>query len=187
MRILDALRAERPGQAVRVDTNATAASAARFLDNLVSAAPFTVKAVQVDGGSEFMAEFEAARAAKGGALAVLPPKSPKQNGRVERLQATLRNGCYNVQDTAVNVTGIRHLIDENLAFHNGEIRHDSLDGMTPDEFLASRRSKETPPLHMLCAGTTLVLAHESCEHRLGLISARWKSYLHAVKVVPGDG
>ena len=38
----------------------TAASAARFLDKLVAEAPFPVRAVQVDGGSEFKAGFEAA-------------------------------------------------------------------------------------------------------------------------------
>ena len=58
-------------------SNATAASAARFLDKLVRQAPFSVEAVQVDGGSEFMAEFEAACGDRNITLAVLPPKSPK--------------------------------------------------------------------------------------------------------------
>ena len=178
VRIPRALRAERPGQAVQVDTltvalrpgrtvrhftgidrlsrwsagmaasDATAASAARFLDRLVSAAPFTVEAVQVDGGSEFMAEFEEACAAKGITLAVLPPKSPKQNGRVERMQATWRNEFYNVQDTASKLSELSPLIDEYLDFYNGERPHDALDGMTPDEYLESWRIGEAPPLHM---------------------------------------
>jgi putative transposase len=38
--------------------------------------PFPVKVIQVDGGSEFMAEFETAYQAKGVALCVLPPRSP---------------------------------------------------------------------------------------------------------------
>ncbi len=63
-------------------SNATAASAARFLDKLVRQAPFTVEAVQAGGGSEFMAEFEAACADRDITLAVLPPKSPKQKGKV---------------------------------------------------------------------------------------------------------
>ena len=178
VRIPRALRAERPGQAVQVDTlsvalrpgktvkqftavdfvsrwcsamaasNATAASAARFLDRLVGSAPFKVEAVQVDGGSEFMAGFEEACAAKGITLAVLPPKSPEQNGRVERMQATWRNEFHNIQDTAVNVTGLAPLIDQYLAFYNGRRPHDALDGMTPDEYLESRRIKEAPPSHM---------------------------------------
>jgi hypothetical protein len=37
---------------------ATASSAAIFLDKLVRDMPFKVEAIQVDAGSEFMAEFE---------------------------------------------------------------------------------------------------------------------------------
>jgi len=57
------------------------------LDN----AQFQVKAIQVDGGSEFMAEFESECARLGLALYVLPPRSPKLNGCVERLNRTFRN------------------------------------------------------------------------------------------------
>ena len=178
VRIPRALRADRPGQAVQVDTlavslrpgrtvrhftgidrlsrwsagmaasDATAASAARFPGRLVGSAPFRIEAVQAGGGSEFMAGFEEACAAKGITLAVLPPKSPKQNGRVERMQATWRNEFYNVQETASNVTGLAPLIEEYLAFHNGRRPHDALDGMTPDEYLESWRIGEAPPLHM---------------------------------------
>ena len=178
VRIPRALRAGRPGQAVQVDTlsaalrpgrtvrhftavdrlsrwscgmaaaNATAASAARFLDKLVAEAPFRVEAVQVDGGSEFMAEFETACRERGITVAVLPPKSPKQNGRVERMQATLRNEFYNVQDTAVTLAQLNPMIDSYLKFYNGRRPHDSLEGMTPDEYLESRRIGEAPPSHM---------------------------------------
>ena len=41
-------------------SRATAACAARFLDQVLARLPFPVRAVQVDGGSEFCAEFEAA-------------------------------------------------------------------------------------------------------------------------------
>ncbi len=41
-----------------VHTRATANLAAGFLTHLIAHAPFPVRAIQVDGGSEFMAEFE---------------------------------------------------------------------------------------------------------------------------------
>ena len=63
---------------------ATAVSAAIFLDKIVVEMPFPVKAIQVDGGSEFMAEFENACEKKGLRLLVLPPKAPQINGAVER-------------------------------------------------------------------------------------------------------
>ena len=70
------------------------------------------------------------------------------NGRVARLQATWRNAFHNVQDTASNVTGLAPLIDGYLAFHSGRRPHDALDGMTPDEYLESRRIGEAPTFHM---------------------------------------
>ena len=45
---------------------------------------------------------------------MLPPKSPEMNGRVERMQATWRNGFYNVQDAAANVTELNPMIDRYL-------------------------------------------------------------------------
>ena len=111
------LMARRPDQAVRVDTlaanlcpgraimhftsvdhrshrgstmavaNATASSTARSSDKLVTTVPFRIEAVQVDGGSEFMAEFETACRKKGFTLAAVPPKPPKMNGRADRMQA----------------------------------------------------------------------------------------------------
>ena len=49
---------------------------------------FPVRALQVDGGSEFQASFEQACAEHGIRLFVLPPHSPKLNGHVECAQRT---------------------------------------------------------------------------------------------------
>ena len=75
---------------VGVRSQATAGTAAAFLDELVARMPFPVQAIQVDGGSEFMADFETACQTREIALYVLPPRSPKLNGRVERLHGTCR-------------------------------------------------------------------------------------------------
>jgi putative transposase len=48
--------------------------------------PFLVKAIQVDGGSEFEAAFEEECQKRNIRLFVLPPNSPKLNGYVERAQ-----------------------------------------------------------------------------------------------------
>ena len=73
-------------------SRAAASSAKRFLDRLIEQAPLKVKAIQVDGGGEFMADFEH-RACEDQdiELCVLPPRSPQLNGCVERLQATYRH------------------------------------------------------------------------------------------------
>ena len=74
-----------------VHTRATANLAASFLSELLAKTPFPIRAVQVDGGSEFMAEFEEACQQYDIQLFVLPPKSPKLNGHVERMQRTFRD------------------------------------------------------------------------------------------------
>ena len=56
----------------------------RFLDEDVDRMPFSVRAVQIDGGSEFKGEFETACQQRGLRLFLLTPKSPKLNGCVER-------------------------------------------------------------------------------------------------------
>ena len=70
-----------------VRASATAGTARDFLAELVARTPFPIRALQVDGGSEFMAEFETACQERGLALFVLPPRSPKLNGHVERATA----------------------------------------------------------------------------------------------------
>ena len=81
---------------VGVRASATAGTAAAFLDELVDRMPVPVQAIQVDGGSEFMAGFETECQQRGIALYVLPPRSPKLNGRVERLNGTARREFWEV-------------------------------------------------------------------------------------------
>src|SRR5260221_7360484 len=59
---------------VEVHRRATSLAAARFLDTLLERLPFPVRALQVDGGSEFAAEFEEACQQKELPLFVLPLK-----------------------------------------------------------------------------------------------------------------
>ena len=73
---------------VEVRTRATANTATDFLSTLQARMPFPVRAIQVDGGSEFQAGFEQACQERGLRLFVLPPRSPKLNGAVERAQRT---------------------------------------------------------------------------------------------------
>ena len=75
----------------RVRSRATARSAGRFLDEALAAFPFAVSSVQVDGGSEFMAEFEDACAKLGIQLHVPPPRRPQWNGCVERASRSARS------------------------------------------------------------------------------------------------
>ena len=84
---------------------ATASVAVRMLDALACRLPYPVRAIQVDGGSEFMAEFEAACQTRGIRLFVLPPRSPKLNGCVERTNRTWREEFYACTTAASTVAG----------------------------------------------------------------------------------
>jgi len=119
-RLPKGLKPSRPGEIVQVDTmfvspapgrahkhftaydpvakwtvagvagRASANLAAGFLDKLLADMPFTVKGIQVDGGSEFMADFERACEEKSLALYVLPPKRPQLNGRALQRHMAIR-------------------------------------------------------------------------------------------------
>jgi len=64
---------------VGIYSRATAPTASHFLDRLVQRAPFTIRTIQVDGGSEFEAIFEEECRRGNIKLFVLPPRSPRLN------------------------------------------------------------------------------------------------------------
>jgi transposase InsO family protein len=120
-----------------VRSRATAGTAAAFLDEIVQRMPFPVQAIQVDGGSEFMAEFETACQTKGIAVYVLPPRSPKLNGRVERLNGTSRRefwACYDGELDLPNLTTALRTFEEQ---YNTERPHQALGYATPSAFLTA--------------------------------------------------
>ena len=68
----------------------TSTAGADFLHYLRKKFPFRIKAIQIDGGSEFKDQFEEACKGKNILLFELPPRSPKLNGHVERANRTHR-------------------------------------------------------------------------------------------------
>ena len=89
---------------VSVHSRATATTAAHFLDTLESRMPFPVRAIQVDGGSEFEAIFEEECQRRGIKLFVLPPRSPKLNGGVERAHRTHTEEFYEVTESSFDLS-----------------------------------------------------------------------------------
>jgi transposase InsO family protein len=178
LRLPKDMKAEEPGQIVQIDTvfvtlapgksikhftaydpaakwtvgqafnRATAASAARFLDKVMTGMPAAPKAIQVDGGSEFMAEFEEACEAKGLRLFVLPPKSPKLNGAVERCNGAWRYEFYETYDLPTTVEALNPILDSFQHLYNHHRPHGALDGLTPKQYLDKRRAYEASQSHM---------------------------------------
>lgn len=123
-----------------VYTRATANTAALFLDDLLARTPFPVKAIQVDGGSEFKADFEAACQDKGLQLFVLPPRSPKLNGCVERANRTHREEFYEVYDLDWTVSALRPDLLNWEHVYNTIRPHRALGYLTPQQFITQWRS-----------------------------------------------
>ncbi len=116
---------------------ATAGTATDFLAGLLARLPFPVRAIQVDGGSEFKASFEAACQDLGLALFVLPPRSPKLNGRVERLNRTFREEFWELYDGDLDLPPLRAALREWETAYNHARPHQALGYLTPAAHLAA--------------------------------------------------
>lgn len=113
---------------------ADSATAALFLAKVIRDMPFPVLSVQVDGGSEFMKNFEEACEKNSIPLFVLPPRSPKYNGTVERTNGTFRYEFYQACDLGYSLPEIRKDLESFVKIYNGVRPHEALDYLTPSEY-----------------------------------------------------
>jgi transposase InsO family protein len=173
-RLPKGLKPSRPGEIVQVDTmfvspapgqahkhftaydpvakwtvagvagRASANLAAGFLEKLLADMPFTVTGIQVDGGSEFQADFERACEEKQLNLYVLPPKRPQLNGAVERCNGAWRYEFYAAYDLPHRLEKLQPFVDAFAHRYNHQRPHDALDGKTPAEYLQSLSSAPQP-------------------------------------------
>jgi putative transposase len=115
---------------------ATAGTATAFLTELLERMPFPIQAIQVDGGSEFMAGFEAACQDNSIALYELPPRSPKLNGHVERANGTHRREFWECYGGALDLPPLQVALRAWEQEYNHQRPHQALGYHTPAEFLA---------------------------------------------------
>jgi len=127
-----------------VYSDAKSSSAKRFLMDFVQSCPFKITSIQVDGGSEFMAEFEEACAKLGLDLIVLPPAKPKYNGGVERGNRTFREEFYARTDILADSIGaFRADLRKAVNKYNSYRPHAALDGQTPMQYVNKTISEAT--------------------------------------------
>jgi putative transposase len=120
---------------VEAHSRATAGAAKRFLGRLIERIPFPVKAIQVDGGSEFQAEFEQACVERGIRLFVLPPRSPKLNGLVEQAQRTHKEEFYAYCDGDLELKSLNKALRRWERVYNTILLHHSFGRRTPARYL----------------------------------------------------
>ena len=111
--------------------------------------PGHIQAIQVDGGSEFKADFETECRRRGITLFELPPRSPEPDGHVERDNGAWRYEFYATWDLANDdLDGINRWIDA-FADESDTFRpHQALGGQTPEQYLAKHAAEEPPPSHI---------------------------------------
>jgi len=120
----------------QIYSHAKSTSAKRFLDELIEKTPFPILSIQVDGGSEFMADFEEACQSYGIELIVLPPKRPEYNGGVERGNRTFREEFYESSALQADSLGaIRLELTQAVRKYNTYRPHFNLKGLTPMQYI----------------------------------------------------
>ena len=114
--------------------NATSFAAALFLEYMERKFPFPVRAIQIDGGSEFKKHFEEACRTRGIRLFIIPPRTPKLQGYVESANKTHRVEFYEVEDIALNMEDLNTQLEAWDRTYNTIRPHQSLDYQTPAEY-----------------------------------------------------
>lgn len=124
-------------------SRATARTATRALEAVLARMPVPVRAIQVDGGSEFMADFETACRRRALRLFVLPPRSPKLNGAVERANRTHTEEFYECSAAPPTVAALGTELRRWEVIYNTVRPHQALGQRTPRQFLALWRAQHT--------------------------------------------
>ena len=119
---------------LEVYSRATARTATDFLAAIGARGPFPLRAIQVDGGSEFMASFEEACRQEGLHLFVLLPCSPKLNGHVERAQRTHKEEFYEIRDLPDSLEKVNKMLRAWEEVYNCYRPHQALGYLTPKAF-----------------------------------------------------
>jgi putative transposase len=127
---------------INVCRSASATAASKFLDTMEERMPFPIRAIQVDGGSEFQAVFEEECQQRGIKLFVLPPRSPKLNGGVERAHRTHTEEFYEVVESTFELAELRQQLLEWEHTYNTIRPHQALGYLTPMKFLMENERRK---------------------------------------------
>ena len=122
--------------------HATADNAADFLHYIATLWPYSLHELQVDGGSEFRGNFELACQNKHIRLFVLPPRSPKLNGGVERYNQTIQDEFFlpNYNSLPTQVDALNLKLQEWSFYYNN---------LRPHRSLPDKRGIPIPPVQFL--------------------------------------
>lgn len=122
----------------------TSASAARFLTLCQQKFPFRLEAVQTDNGSEFHDRFDSLCKRLKLPHYFIEPHSPKQNSYVERSHLTDDKEFYQQGNMRSTVERLLPLIQSWNQIYNHLRPHQSLNYLTPMQYLQKYEDKSIP-------------------------------------------
>lgn len=111
-------------------------NAANFLLKMIREAPFPIKTIRTDNGSEFKKTFSSTCKKLGIDIKRNPVKHPTSNGKVERMHRTIEEECFwRVQAHQEDINYARYWLSRYLAWYNTKRRHGGygMKGRTPQQ------------------------------------------------------
>lgn len=127
----------------------TSFSASLFLEYLERKFPFPIRAIQIDGGSEFKKHFEEACQMKNVRLFVIPARSPKLQGHVERANRTHREEFYEVETIGSTLEEHNRQLEHWTNTYNTIRPHQSLAYLTPQEYYRAWLKDHDPKVSLM--------------------------------------
>lgn len=124
----------------RVFSSDSSLNAKSFLDELGDYMPFACVALQTDNGSEFLRHFDKATEDRLITHYFSHPYCPKENAYVERTIQTTKYELWAFKD-GYTVSSLNEVVDEWNYTYNHVRPHQSLDYLTPMEFLHNWKEK----------------------------------------------
>ncbi len=128
----------------RAHRHCSSLTATGFLEYMERKFPFRIRAIQIDGGSEFKKHFEEACQKRKIRLFIIPPRSPKLQAYVERSNRTHREEFYEVQDVDLSLEGHNRQLERWGYTYNHIRPHRALDLLTPHEYYQRWKKAHAP-------------------------------------------
>ena len=106
-------------------TKLSSAVSTDFLHKFQQVAPFTIKHIQTDNGSEFMDKFHADLEEQGLTHFFNYPRHPKSNGKIERYNRTIQSEYVdpNIEELAYDIEQFNQTLTDWLLYYNTKRPH----------------------------------------------------------------
>lgn len=118
----------------------SSASAQDFIQKLEIVAPFEIKAIQTDNGSEFLKLADQKMQERGIVHFFTYPRSPKSNAFIERFNRTIQDEFINSHEQTLfaNTNVFNHQLMDYLLFYNTKRIHSRISGQVPMDYIIKK-------------------------------------------------